>query len=120
MAHEQVEHNIAILKPGLTYREVAERAWRIPERYFDRRYPSIIHGVGMHGETPLVAHFADFDRFSRDDVLEPGLVVSVESYIGEVGGREGVKLEEEVVITETGAERISRYPFDDRLLVRHV
>ncbi len=116
MAHEQVEHNIAILKPGMTYREIAERAWKIPERFFDRRYPSIIHGVGMHGETPLVAHWGDFDKFSTDDVLAPGLTVSVESYIGEVGGAEGVKLEEEVLITETGVERLSRYPFDDRLL----
>ena len=116
MAHEQVEHNIAILKPGMTYREVAEKAWKIPERYYDRRYPSVIHGVGMHGETPLVAHWGDFDKFSTDDVLAPGLTVSVESYIGEVGGPEGVKLEEEVLITETGVERLSRYPFDDRLL----
>ena len=34
----------------------------------------------------------------------PGMVVSVESYIGEKGGREGVKLEDEVLVTETGTE----------------
>ncbi|MEQ8604440.1 MAG: Xaa-Pro peptidase family protein [Marivibrio sp.] len=118
MAWEQIQHNLSILKPGMTYREVAERAWKIPDRFYDRRYPSIIHGVGMHGETPLVAHWGDFDKFSTDDVLEPGLTVSVESYIGEVGAKDGVKLEEEVVITETGAELISRYPFDEALLER--
>ena len=116
MAYEQVQHNIAQLRPGMTYRELAEKAWPIPERYYDRRYPSIIHGVGMHGETPLVAHYGDFDRFSTDDVLEPGMVVSVESYIAEVGGGEGVKLEEEVLITADGVELISKYPFDERLL----
>jgi len=100
----------------MTYRELAEKAWPIPERYYDRRYPSIIHGVGMHGETPLVAHYGDFDRFSTDDVLEPGMVVSVESYIAEVGGGEGIKLEEEVLITAEGVELISKYPFDERLL----
>ncbi|NBC34291.1 MAG: M24 family metallopeptidase [Alphaproteobacteria bacterium] len=120
MAYEQVQHNMALLRPGLTYRALSEQAWPIPERFFDRRYPSIIHGVGLHGETPLVAHAADFDRFSGDGVLEPGMVVSVESYIGEVDGPEGVKLEEEVVITETGSRPISRYPFDDRLLERQV
>jgi Xaa-Pro aminopeptidase len=46
--------------------------------------------------------------------------VSVESYIGEVGGAEGVKLEEEVLITETGVEPISGYPFDEALLGREV
>ncbi|WP_040409210.1 M24 family metallopeptidase [Arhodomonas aquaeolei] len=120
MAWEQVHHNIDILQPGMSYREIAERAWRIPERFLDRRYPSIIHGVGMHGETPLVAHSVDFDRFTGDGVLEPGMVVSVESYIGEVDGPEGVKLEEEVLITDTGVEMISKYPFDEALLGRHV
>ena len=116
MAYEQVHHNMDLLGPGIEYREIAEKAWKIPERFLNRRYPSIIHGVGMHGETPLVAHHMDFDRFSKDGVLEPGMVVSVESYIGEEGKADGVKLEEEVVITETGYEKLSRYPFDAALL----
>jgi Xaa-Pro aminopeptidase len=74
----------------------------------------------MHGETPLVAHAMDLDRFTGDGTLEPGMVVSVESYIGEVDGPEGVKLEEEVLITDTGVEMLSRYPFDEALLGRHV
>lgn len=118
MAWEQIQHNIDLLRPGRSYREVSEKSWPIPERYLDRRYPSVVHGVGMHGETPLVAHPMDFDRFSSDAVLEPGLVVSVESYIGEVDGPEGVKLEEEVLITDTGPVMLSRYPFDERLLSR--
>jgi Xaa-Pro aminopeptidase len=44
------------------------------------------------------------------------MVVSVESYIGEKNGREGVKLEDEVLVTETGAEVLSRFPYDDDLL----
>lgn len=118
MAYEQIQHNMAVMKPGMSYRDVAEKAWEIPERFYDRRYPSIIHGVGMHGETPLVAHKGDFDAYSTDGLLEPGMVVSVESYIGEVDGTDGVKLEEEVVITETGVARISRYPYDEALLGR--
>jgi len=116
MAYEQVHHNMALLGPGIAYREIAEKAWKIPAQFLNRRYPSIIHGVGMHGETPLVAHHMDFDRFSKDGVLEPGMVVSVESYIGEEGRADGVKLEEEVLITDTGIEKLSRYPFDADLL----
>lgn len=118
MAYEQVQHNISILEPGMSYREVAERAWEIPGRYYDRRYPSVIHGVGMHGETPMIAHKGDFDSYSGDGVLEPGMVASVESYIGEPGGAEGVKLEDEVLITEAGVELISKYPYDSVLLDR--
>lgn len=120
MAYEQVQHNMSILAPGKSYLEIAEQAWKIPERFLDRRYPSIIHGVGMHGETPLVAHHMDFDRFSKDGILEPGMVVSVESYIGEVDAPDGVKLEEEVLITEDGIAKLSNYPFSEELLGRQV
>jgi len=120
MAYEQVQHNISILKPGMSYREVSEKAWPIPERFYDRRYPSVIHGVGMHGETPMIAHYGDFDTYSGDGILEPGMVVSVESYIGEPGGPEGVKLEDEVLITDTGVSLLSRYPYDEALLGRQV
>jgi len=120
MAYEQVQHNISILKPGMSYREVADKAWRIPERFYDQRYPSVIHGVGMHGETPMIAHAGDFDTYTGDGILEPGMVVSVESYIGEPGGPEGVKLEDELVITDTGVELLSRYPYDEKLLGRQV
>ncbi len=116
MAHDQIRHNISILRPGMSYRDIAAAAWKIPERFYDQRYPSIFHGVGMHGETPLVAHAADFDTFSGDGELEPGMVISVESYIGEVGRADGVKLEDEVLVTDTGIEVISRYPFDETLL----
>jgi Xaa-Pro dipeptidase len=45
-------------------------------------------------------------------------VVCVESYIGRHGGHEGVKIEEQVLITETGYECMSRYPRDMRLSSR--
>jgi Xaa-Pro aminopeptidase len=118
LAYEQIQHNIEIVKPGLTYREVSEKAWKIPEAFVERRYTSVMHGVGLHGETPFVAHAQDFSTYGGDGVLEPGMVVSVESYIGEVGGPEGVKLEEEVLITATGHEVISRFPFEECLLGR--
>ena len=120
MAWEQVHHNAAMLRPGMSFREIGEKAWPIPERFFDLRYPSIIHGVGMHGEKPIVAHACDLDRFTGDGLLEPGMVVSVESYIGEPGGPEGVKLEDQFLVTETGVQRMSDYPFDERLLERQL
>lgn len=120
LAYDQIQHNIGIIKPGLTYREVASRAWTIPAAFAERRYTSLMHGVGMHGETPFIAHAQDFSSFGSEGVLEPGMVVSVESYIGEVGGSEGVKLEEEVLVTATGGELISRFPFEENLLSREV
>jgi len=43
------------------------------------------------------------------------MVVCVESYVGRHGGHEGVKLEEQLLITESGSECLSRYPRDGRL-----
>jgi len=43
--------------------------------------------------------------------------MSVEAYIAEEGGSEGVKLEEHVLITETGCEILSiDVPLEDSLL----
>lgn len=51
-----------------------------------------------------------------DHTLEPGMILSVESYVGAVGGRGGVKLEQTVLLTEDGVEDLTSYPFDERLL----
>ena len=41
------------------------------------------------------------------------MTICLESYVGEEGGAEGVKLEQQVLVTATGAEVLSRYPFED-------
>jgi len=40
----------------------------------------------------------------------------VEALVGEVGGDHMVKLEDQGVVTDSGFETISTYPFDERLL----
>ena len=59
-AHEQVEHNIAIIEPGLTFREYADRAWDIPDEFHTHRYYLSAHGNGMTGEYPYLYHRSDF------------------------------------------------------------
>jgi Xaa-Pro dipeptidase len=44
------------------------------------------------------------------------MTLCVESFIGVEGGREGVKLEEQLLITETGVERLSAYPLETEWL----
>ena len=61
-------------------------------------------------------HATDWTSDTPDGVLEPGMVLCVESYIGRLGGHEGVKIEEQILITETGNEQLSTYPLDARLL----
>ena len=41
------------------------------------------------------------------------MTVTVESYIGEVGGKEGVKLEQQYLVAENGLELLSQHPVED-------
>jgi Xaa-Pro aminopeptidase len=112
----EIEHNTALLKPGMTYREVAERAWKIPDEFYENRYSSIMHGVGLCDEYPAIKHLGDFDAKGYDGVIQPGMTLCIESYIGTSGGHEGVKLEEQVLITEDGHEKLTNYPLQLELL----
>jgi Xaa-Pro dipeptidase len=116
LAHEQVHHNMGLLRAGLAFRDYAEAAWDIPERYFANRYYLSAHGCGMTGEYPYLYHRADFPEAGYDGTIEAGMTICVESYIGAAGGREGVKLEQQVLVTESGIELLSDFPFEDDLL----
>jgi Xaa-Pro dipeptidase len=116
LAHEQVQHNVALLRPGITFRELSARAWTPPPKFAPLAAGVVIHGVGMCNEYPQVYPGAAADRTGYDGVLEPNMTVCVESYIGEEGGIEGVKLEQMVLVTENGPELLSLFPFEDDLL----
>ena len=116
LAFEQVHHNLALLRAGLTFREFSERAWKVPERYAELDCGVLVHGIGMCNEYPQVAPMRLFERTGYDGCFEADMTVSVESYIGEPGGAEGVKLEEMVRITETGTELVAVFPFEEELL----
>ncbi len=51
-----------------------------------------------------------------DGVIEENMVLCVESYIGQTGDSEGVKLEEQVVVTADGNQSLSTFPFEEDLL----
>lgn len=114
LAVEQVEFNCHLIKPGLGFREWTERAWPIPSRYLAQNYGCVAHGVGMVDEWPLITTDPR-DPVLQDGELAPGMTVCVESYMGEVGGSCGVKLEQQVLVTDTGFEILSQYPLEDAL-----
>jgi Xaa-Pro dipeptidase len=118
MAEEQITANMGMLRAGRTLRELSFAAHSLPPEYLPNRYSVLFHAVGLCDEYPSVPYPEDFDRSGYDGVLEPNMIVCVESYIGRHGGHEGVKLEEQVLITETGYEQMSRYPRDVRLTSR--
>ena len=117
LAQEQVLFNIDVLRPGLSFREFSERCWPVPEAYIPNRYMMMIHGVGFVDEYPSVAYQTDFADWGYDGRFEENMVVCVESYMGEVGGTQGIKLEQQVLITARGAVPMSKSPFVDAIEV---
>jgi len=67
------------------------------------------HGIGVGlWEFPIVSRLYSL-KHPVD--LEPGMVFSVETYAGE--GYDGARIEDEVVVTESGAEIITKFPSDE-------
>ena len=117
VAFEHISRNKTLIRPGVGFGELTRRCHRLPERYRAQRYSAMMHGVGQCDGFPSIYYPEDcidgaFDEF----VLEPGMALCVEAYVGAVGGRQGVKLEEQVIVTETGCETLDRTPFDERLM----
>jgi Xaa-Pro aminopeptidase len=116
VAYEQLHHNLSILRPHMGFRDYAREAWDIPEEYYANRYYLSAHGCGMTGEYPYLYHEGDFPAAGYDGEILPDMTICVESYIGLDGGDEGVKLEQQVLITDTGTELLSQFPFEENLL----
>ncbi|WP_371054861.1 dimethylsulfonioproprionate lyase DddP [Rhodosalinus sp. K401] len=115
-AHEHIMTNMEMLRPGVHMRELSENCHRLADKYQDLKYGCLMHGVGLCDEWPLIAYPDRMVPGAFDYHLEPGMVLCVEALVGEVGGDFSIKLEDQVLITETGHENLTRYPFDPRLM----
>ena len=114
-SREWLEAMKDLVRPGVTCRELAERAPRLPDRYLPQRYECMIHGIGLEEESPSVAYPGD-PQPNPDRVLEEGMALVIEVYAGEVGGRHGVKLGDQVVLASGGPRNLAPYPFCAALL----
>ncbi len=115
VALEQIEHNTALLTPGLSYDEFNAKSWRIPDRFVERNYGLAFHGVGLADEWPSVATHPSYGTgpfVPPSGALEPGMTVCVESLTALDGEGESVKLETQVLITDDGCVRLDRYPWE--------
>ncbi|MEM9139632.1 MAG: dimethylsulfonioproprionate lyase DddP [Pseudomonadota bacterium] len=115
-AHALIQENTASLKPGMTFAEVTHAGRALADEFLPQRYGSKMHGVGLCDEWPSIKWPCDLPDVGQDYVLEPGMMLCVEAYMGVPGAKDGVKLEDQVLITEDGVENLTRYPFDEALL----
>ena len=113
LARQQLEHNTALLRPGVGFLEYAQSTFVLPDAYLANRYADVAHGCGLGVEYPFIWYPEDAQYGAYDGVFEENMIVCVEAYIGALGGREGVKLEQPLLITEQGPQLLSTYPLED-------
>jgi Xaa-Pro aminopeptidase len=115
-AYDEVIFNMSLLQPGISFQELAVKAFRRESKYIPNRYVCSFHGAGLCDEYPKIYYDGDWPVDGYDGVLEENMVLCVESFSGATDEKEGVKIENQVLVTATGFELLSDYSYDERLL----
>jgi len=111
MAVDHINHNSRLIKPGMSFKEFTEKSWKLPDEYYGNRYSCMVHGIGLCDEWPMIRYPTDGGQ--REGYFEKNMTITVETYIGKVGGKEGVKLEQQCLIGENRLELMSHHPLED-------
>ena len=114
-AMDHIRDHQARLRPGVSIRELTFGGHQLDPQYWQQKYSCKMHGVGLCDEWPYVTYPDGWTEGAFDAVLEPGMVLCAEALVSPEGGSFSIKLEDQVLITETGCENLTRYPFDPRL-----
>jgi len=110
MAVEHIDYNSRLIKPGVSFKEFTEKSWKLPDEYYGNRYSCMVHGIGLCDEWPMIRYPTDGGQ--REGHFEKNMTITVETYIGKVGGKEGVKLEQQYLVGENNLELMSHHPLE--------
>lgn len=106
----------ARLRPGASIRELTFGGHELAPEFQAQKYSCKMHGVGLCDEWPFVPYPDGWSEGAWEAVLEPGMTLCVEALVSPEGGDFSIKVEDQVMVTETGCETITRYPWDERFL----
>jgi len=115
---EWLDAAIALVRPGMTTDKIAE-VWPTAEELgfpdeetcFGLQFGHGI-GVGLY-ESPMISRVHSLDHPVE---LHEGMVFALETYCAATDGRAAARIEEEVVVTPTGCEVITRFPAEELLV----
>ena len=118
ICREYMDKAIALVKPGATTADIC-KVWPKAEEFgfaneeaaFALQYG---HGVGLSiWERPIFSRLVSMEH---PEVLEEGMVFALETYWPAKDGWGAARIEEEVVVTATGCEIITKFPAEELLV----
>src|SRR6478672_10934415 len=115
---DMLDRAIAVVRPGATTAEVAsvwptaqEFGFASEEAAFALQFG---HGVGLSiWEKPIISRLVSLDH---PEVVEQGMVFALETFWPTTDGFGAARIEEQLVVTDTGCEVITRFPAEDLLV----
>ncbi|MFB3814180.1 MAG: M24 family metallopeptidase [Terriglobales bacterium] len=115
---EYLDAAIELVRPGTTTADIAavwpkaqEFGFANEEACFGLQYG---HGIGLAiWEKPVISRLVSFDHPIE---IKPGMVFALETFWPSTDGWSAARIEEEIVVTTTGHEIITRFPADQLLV----
>ena len=109
---------IELVRPGRTTAEIASVWPRAQEFGFPNEEAAFAlqmgHGIGLAiWEKPIISRLVSLEHAHE---IKPGMVFALETFWPSTDGWSAARIEEEIVVTETGHEVITRFPAE-KLLV---
>ena len=115
-AFDHIQGNIELLKPGVSFKELTFGGHQLLSKFQKLKYSCKMHGVGLCDEWPLITYPDEWTEGAFNYLVEPGMVFCVEALVSEEGKDFSIKLEDQILITESGYQNLTAYPFDKMLM----
>ena len=114
-AREWLDRSIELMRPGVTTDQVAKVWPKADEFGFDSEMEcfglQFGHSVGLFlHERPIISRLNSIDHPVE---LKEGMVIALETYCPAKDGVSAARIEEEVVVTASGPQVITRFPSDE-------
>jgi Xaa-Pro dipeptidase len=115
---EYMDQAIALVRPGATTGDIVSLWPRAQEFGFPDETAAFAlqygHGVGLSiWEKPIFSRLVSLDY---PELIEEGMVFALETYWPASDGWSAARIEEEVVVTATGCEVITKFPAEELLV----
>jgi len=115
---DYLDASIELIRPGRTTAEVASVWPRAQEFGFPSEEAAFAlqmgHGIGLAiWERPMISRLVSLEHPHE---IKPGMVFALETFWPSTDGWSAARIEEEIVVTPTGHEVITRFPAEELLV----